>query len=195
VSVTGKRIKSIPKEEQFIIKNAHEAIIPREIFEAVKTKEKIYSSTTKLHLFTNVLFYADCGTGMLFRSNRGGYICGAYAHYGKKACIAHATKEDFLKEIILNDIQTLIQQIDKEQYIKKMERKSKSTKSDSQKKINKINKQMDVLKNRNRKFINLLADETITHEEHQESIEANNDEITDLMERKMNFLHSCKVKM
>ena len=72
-----------------------------------------------------------------------------------------------LKETILDDIQTLIQQVDNEKYIKKMERKSKSTKSDSQKKINKINKQMDVLKNRKRKFINLLADGMITHEEYK----------------------------
>jgi site-specific DNA recombinase len=48
-----------------------------------------------------------------------------------------------------------------------MERKSKSTKSDSQKQINKINKQMDVLKNRKRRVINLLADGIITHEEYQ----------------------------
>ncbi len=35
----------------------------------------------------------------------------------------------------------------KEQYIKKMERKSKSTKSDSQKKMKRMNKLLDVLKN------------------------------------------------
>ncbi|AWI11511.1 hypothetical protein CQJ30_04575 [Caldibacillus thermoamylovorans] len=74
------------------------------------------------------------------------------------------------------------------QYIKKMERKSKSTKSDSQKKINKINKQMDVLKNRKRKFINLLADGIITNEEYQESIEATNKDLTELMEQKNELL-------
>jgi len=69
-----------------------------------------------------------------------------------------------------------------------MERKSKSTKSDSQKKINKINKQMDVLKNRKRKFINLLADGIITNEEYQESIEATNKDLTELMEQKNELL-------
>jgi hypothetical protein len=97
-------------------------------------------------------------------------LCGSYARHGKKACTAHTIKEDFLKETILDDIQTLIQQVDKEKYIKKMARKSKSTKSDSQKKINKINKQIDVLQNRKRRFINLLADGIITHEEYQESM-------------------------
>ncbi|WP_429840607.1 zinc ribbon domain-containing protein, partial [Caldifermentibacillus hisashii] len=123
------------------------------MFEAVQNQikqRKKYITAPKLHLFTNVLFCADCGTGMWYRSNREGYICGAYARHGKKACTAHTIKEDFLKETILNDIQTLVQQIDKEHYIKKMERKSKSSKSDSQKKIDTINKQMEVLKNRKR---------------------------------------------
>ncbi|MEN0648327.1 hypothetical protein NSQ82_04675 [Caldifermentibacillus hisashii] len=114
-------------------------------------------------------------------------MCGSYARHGKKACTAHTIKEDFLKETFPDEIQTLIQ-VDKEKYIKKMARKSKSTKSDSQKKINKINKQMDVLKNRKRKFINLLADGMITHEEYQESIEATNKDLTELMEQKNELL-------
>jgi superoxide dismutase len=97
-------------------------------------------------------------------------------------------KEDFLKETILNDIKSLIHQIDKEQYIKKMERKSKSSKSDSQKKTDTINKKIDVLKNRKRRYINLLADGIITHEEYQESIEANNEEITELVEKRNELL-------
>ncbi|WAA12619.1 recombinase family protein [Fervidibacillus halotolerans] len=191
VSVTNKRRKNVPKEEQFIIKNAHEPIISRETFDAVQNQLKQrgkYIPAPKQHLFTNVLFCADCGTGMWYRSNRRGYICGSYARHGKKTCTAHTIKEDFLKETILDDIQTLIQQVDKEKYIKKMERKSKSTKSHSQKKINKINKQMDVLKNRKRKFINLLADGIITHEEYQESIEATNKELTELIEQKNELL-------
>jgi site-specific DNA recombinase len=52
-------------------------------------------------------------------------LCGSYARHGKKACTAHTIKEDFLKETILDDIQTLIQQVDKEKYIKKMARNRK----------------------------------------------------------------------
>jgi len=56
---------------------------------------------------------------MWYRSNRNGYICGSYARHGKKACTSHTIKENVLKEMILNDIKSLTQQIDKEQYIKK----------------------------------------------------------------------------
>ncbi|QYY44434.1 DUF4368 domain-containing protein [Aneurinibacillus thermoaerophilus] len=54
--------------------------------------------------------------------------------------------------------------------------------------MDKINKQIDVLKNRKRKYINLLADGIITHEEYQDSIEANNKELTELMEKKNQLL-------
>ncbi|MBB5149008.1 hypothetical protein [Ureibacillus thermosphaericus] len=47
---------------------------------------------------------------------------------------------------------------------------------------------MDVLKNRKRKFINLLADGIITHEEYQESIEATNKDLTELTEQKNELL-------
>ncbi|WP_368993788.1 hypothetical protein NSQ45_04485 [Caldifermentibacillus hisashii] len=48
--------------------------------------------------------------------------------------------------------------------------------------------QFSVLKNRKRKFINLLADGIITHEEYQESIEATNKDLTELMEQKNKLL-------
>jgi site-specific DNA recombinase len=54
--------------------------------------------------------------------------------------------------------------------------------------IKRIEKQIDVQKNRKRKYINLFA-ELITHEEYQDSIEANNKELAELIEEKMNFLH------
>ncbi|MED3660960.1 recombinase zinc beta ribbon domain-containing protein [Ureibacillus sp. FSL K6-8385] len=104
------------------MRNAHEAIISRKTFEAVQNQlknRKKYITAPKLHLFTNILFCADCGTGMWYRSNRNGYICGSYARHGKKACTSHTIKENVLKEMILNDIKSLTQQIDKEQYIKK----------------------------------------------------------------------------
>lgn len=56
-----------------------------------------------------------------------------------------------------------------------MERKSKSTKSENQKKIN--SQKIDILKNRKRKFINLLADVIITRDDYHESVEATNMEL------------------
>lgn len=191
VSVTSKRRKKVLEEEQFIIKNAHDPIISMDIFEAVQNQMKQrtkFITAPKLHLFTNILFCADCGTGMWYRSNRDGYICGSYARHGKKACTAHTVKENILKETILADIKMLIQQIDKEQYMKELEKKSRESKNGIQKKIDKIDKQIEVQKNRKRKYINLLADELITYDDYQDSIALNNKDLTELVEKKNEFL-------
>lgn len=97
---------------------------------------------------------------------------------------AHTIKEDFLKETILYDIQKLVQEIDKEQYLKELEAKSKKSKKDIQQKLDKLNKQMDVLKVRKRKFINMLADENINQDEYLDMVEDNNNELAQLTEKK-----------
>lgn len=188
VSVTSKKRKKQQKDEMYIFENTHEPIISRDMFEAVQNlmkQRKKFITAPKLHLFTNILFCADCGKGMWYRSNRpNGYICGNYARHGKKACNSHTIKEDFLKETILYDIQKLVQEIDKEQYLKELEVKSKKSKKDIQQKLDKFNKQIEVLKTRKKKFINMLADEKINHDEYLEMVEDNNNELTQLAEKK-----------
>lgn len=192
VSVTNKKRKKQDKEDMYIIENTHEAIISRDMFEAVENlmkQRKKFITAPKLHLFTNILFCADCGKGLWFRSNRqDGYICGSYARHGTKSCSAHTIKENFLKETILYDIRKLIQEIDKEQYLNELEAKSKRSKKDIQQKLDKINKHVDVLKNRKKKFIKMLADEKIKHDEYLYMVEDNNTELAQLVEKKNELL-------
>ncbi|WP_272941170.1 recombinase family protein [Bacillus coahuilensis] len=192
VSVTSKKRKKQDKDDMFIIENTHEAIISRDMFEAVQNlmkQRKKFITAPKLHLFTNILFCADCGKGLWFRSNRqNGYICGSYARHGKKSCSAHTIKENFLKETILYDIRKLVQEIDKEQYLKELEAKSKKSKKDIQQKLDKLNKQIDILKNRKKNFIKMLADEKIKHDEYLDMVEDNNTELAQLVEKKNEML-------
>lgn len=146
----------------------------------IRTK---FITAPKKHLFTNVIFCADCGKGMWYRSNRQGYVCGNYARHGKKACSSHFVKEVFLKDNIIADIQSLVEQFDKEQYIKHIEARSKKSKIDLQKQINKINKQVELLKSRKSKYINMLADEQISQGEYREIVETNNSEVALLLKR------------
>ncbi|WP_238579204.1 recombinase zinc beta ribbon domain-containing protein [Neobacillus niacini] len=165
----------------------------RDIFEAVQQnlmkQRKKFITAPKLHLFTNILFCADCSKGMWFRSNlQNGYVCGNYARHGKKACSAHTIKENFLKETILYDIRTLVQEIDKEQYLKELEAKSKKSKEDLQQKLDKLIKQIAVLKNRKKNFIKMLADENIKHDEYLDMVEDNNTEMIQLVGKKNEML-------
>lgn len=187
VSVTSKKRKKVDLEKQIIIKGTHEAIIPREVFNTVQQQMKIrtkFITAPKKHLFTNVLFCADCGKGMWYRSNRKGYICGNYARHGKRACSSHCIEEDLLKDTILTDIQEFVNQIDKEQYLKQLEAQTKKFKQNLQKQLSKFDKQIDLIKSRKRKYINMLAEEIISHEDYRENVEANNIELAELVEKK-----------
>lgn len=187
ISVTNKKRKKIDKENLIVHEDKHEAIISREVFNAVQQQLKIRTkniTAPKKHLFTNTLFCADCGTGMWYRHNRAGYICGAYARHGSKACSSHAVKEDFLIRTILSDIKMWVDQIDKEAYVKELEAKSIKSKLQLQKQIDKLTKEIDTLKKRKKNFVNLLADELLTHEEYRENVEATNTEINELVLKK-----------
>ncbi|CAM4342554.1 recombinase family protein [Paenibacillus alkaliterrae] len=187
ISVTNKKRKKIDKENLIVHKDRHEAIISREVFNAVQQQLKIrtkHITAPKKHLFTNTLFCADCGTGMWYRHNRAGYICGSYARHGSKACSNHAVKEEFLIRTILSDIKMWLDQIDKEAYVKELEAKSIKSKLQLQKQLEKLTKDIDTLKKRKKNFVNLLADELLTHEEYRENVEATNTEINELVLKK-----------
>ncbi|MDX8365228.1 recombinase family protein [Cytobacillus sp. IB215665] len=191
VSVTSKKRKKVKKEHQIIHKDIHEAIIPREMFNTVQQQMKVrtkYITAPKKHLFTNILYCADCGKGLWYRSNRKGYICGNYARHGKKACSSHFVKEEHLTNTILTDIKLLVKQINKEEYLKQLELKTKKSKHDLMKRIDKANKQILVFKKRKGKYINMLADEQITHEDYRENVEASNIEIEQLVKKKNELL-------
>ncbi len=68
--------------------------------------------------------------------------------------------------------------------MQKLKKKSKSSQQRLQKKINQLNSQIDRLTKRKSIYINLLADQLITHEEYRENVETNNAEIHELMMKK-----------
>lgn len=75
-------------------------------------------------------------------------------------------------------------QIDKEAYVKELEAKSIKSKLQLQKQLDKLTKDIDTLKKRKKNFVNLLADELLTHEEYRENVEATNTEINELVLKK-----------
>ena len=105
-SVIDKTRDDISPEKWIVIKNAHEPIISREDFEAVQNIMKSrYKKRpkAKIHLFTNVIYCADCGTALWFLKNRNGYVCGRFKKHGVTACNSHSVKEQYIKEKLLID--------------------------------------------------------------------------------------------
>ncbi|GGB62294.1 hypothetical protein GCM10011409_44360 [Lentibacillus populi] len=194
-SVTSKKREKVEPELQIIKKNTHEPIISREVFEFVqqqmKTRTKFITAPKK-HLFTNTMLCADCGSKMWYRSNRKGYICGNYARYGKKACSNHAIKEQLLKDIILSDINPLAKQIDRDHFIKRLEFNTNKSKMKLEEQLERLTKQISILKGRKMKFINMLVDGKVTQEDYNEGIAANNFEINELISERDTLLSTIE---
>lgn len=200
VSITSKKRKTLPRDQWIVVKDTHEPIISREDFE--KTQELIQSKQKKgrgkikaqKHLFTNLLYCADCGKGMWYRQNRKGYICGGYAKHGKIACTQHVIKEDELKRIILEDIRKMATNIDHTELLKTMKSKFEKLEKENIKKLKKIEEQIKVLINRKRNYINLLADNIISKSDYDDMVKDNQKKLEDLKLKKLEIEKSLDKK-
>ncbi|MGD6796263.1 recombinase family protein [Metabacillus indicus] len=163
MNVTNKTRKVNNRKEWTTISDAHKPIISREVFEQVqklleqKAKRGRGGSRAKKHLFTNIAYCSECGSGMWYRSNRSGYICGSYAKHGNKACTNHAVKEQQLVEIILDDLKKMSSSLDHPDLESKIEKKVKATTKKNESRLqsieNQFHKQMELKRYALQKFI------------------------------------------
>jgi DNA invertase Pin-like site-specific DNA recombinase len=160
VSVTSDKRKDKSENEYIVIKNCHEAIISKTVFDTV---QNIISSRKKIrpqqniHLFTNILFCNDCGHGMNFKKNRKGYVCGRFNKLGRKACSDHLIKEAELANAILGDIRLMLSKIKNEKFLEGIEKKVLAEKKKVEKELKIQEKELNNLiqqkTNATRKFV------------------------------------------
>ncbi len=109
-----KRIPNKP-EDMFIIPNTQEALVPQKQWERVQQLRENRRRPTKAErqgLFSGLLFCADCGsklhfaTSKSFEGKQDHYVCSKYKS-GRGDCGAHYIREDVLREIVLERIQTV----------------------------------------------------------------------------------------
>ena len=108
-----KQGKKIERENQYIFKDHHEAIISKEQFERVQEMMKkrvknssMYTKKKRDYIFGGFLRCGECGgsvTGVArVRSKKEDYIpkklyeCVSYRKYGKSRCVCHNVREDIL---------------------------------------------------------------------------------------------------
>ncbi|MEH7378979.1 recombinase family protein [Bacillus sp. JJ1533] len=182
-SVTSQSRHSIPEENQIVVRNTHPAIISRETFDTVqelmKSRKKYYTKVKK-HLFTNVLYCSDCGAGMWYRQNRAGYICGSYARHGKIACTQRTIIEKDLKEKILLDINNMALVINDKEYLKNLAAESQKKQKQVEQTLNKIDEEINLSKEKKKRYLEMLAEKQITHEEYREVADENQERINEL---------------
>lgn len=183
-SVVDKTRDEVAKENWIVIKDTHEPIITREEFEAVQNIMKSrYAKRpkVKIHLFTNVVYCADCGTGLWFLKNRNGYVCGRFKKHGIRACSSHSVKEQYIKEKVLEDLKKLISApVDEKDLLRKVQPKIKKQEQSLFKEIEKKENKIEELKKENKQFLKLLANEVIDKVEYDDAVNENRNEIKKL---------------
>jgi DNA invertase Pin-like site-specific DNA recombinase len=142
----------LPRDKWDIVENTHEAIVEKTVFKQAqsllnrKSKPKKTAKRTAPSIFSGFLVCKDCGKMMVrnaaYYTNEHGektaynrYVCSTSKKYGKEVCSSHLIREDMLKEIILDVIDTIVSNVmDISETIKKADR-------------SKLKKQIGILEN------------------------------------------------
>lgn len=116
ISYKVKKIVKTPQEE-WIIGGEFRGIVSKEIFkkaqnEIAKRSKGYRYKTDKIHIFSGVLKCNECGGSMSYRTKYHGYKC-TNSQMGAKRCTAHSIKEQYLKEIIIEDLKQYVSKINK----------------------------------------------------------------------------------
>ncbi|WP_258961023.1 recombinase family protein [Paenibacillus aquistagni] len=110
----SKRRKQVEPDKQIVFKDAHPAIISIEEYNAVQEKMRqkgTSKSNGRESLFAHLAVCADCGKGMVFRTDRrksGAYVCGGYVKHSRSYCSSHIVEFDTLLQAVKDDLKELI---------------------------------------------------------------------------------------
>ena len=138
------KIKKIVKNnpnDYIVVKNTHEAIIDKDIFNEVQKrlpKNVGRCEKKEIHLLDGLLYCGDCGhrisvTPRRKKDNRCYTICNYYRSYmKKKLCTTHSNNYDTLEKIIISSLKELcLNYIDKkfikEETLKNINKKDKTS--------------------------------------------------------------------
>ena len=108
------KAKKAAQENWTVVSGTHEAIISRELWDAVQAQVTKNSRELDFNgnvgLFAGFLKCADCGRSMTKTTwaNRTSYSCGSYHRYGKTVCSSHYIAQADLETILLNDLNRII---------------------------------------------------------------------------------------
>lgn len=130
------------KENWYIIQGTHEPVIDRDTWEKTQTllrrrtrisKPETYAKTftnantktnakvviksninSNANIFAGFLKCGDCGKAMCKKASNGNvrYYCGTYVRSGNKYCTPHAISYTMLEDIVLQDLKTVLQNVD-----------------------------------------------------------------------------------
>ena len=116
------KAQSREREEWIIVNGTHEAIIDIDTWEKVqcllkrRTRELDLNANTSI--FAGFLKCGECGRALVKRNYYASanryikYFCGTYVRSGRQYCTPHTISHELLQKILLDDLRTIIQNID-----------------------------------------------------------------------------------
>ena len=113
----NKTFRYTEPEEQFRHENFLPVIIPRELWEEVqfliqqrKEQNVRAAPDQRIHRYSGLILCSDCGRSFIGKriklkgGDRVEYICSTYHRYGKEHCSTHAIREEFLDEVLKQEL-------------------------------------------------------------------------------------------
>lgn len=205
ISYKSEKKRAIPKKDQCIVKNTHEAIIDHDKFKLVqqmmKVKRRENPEAGEQSIFSGLFFCGDCGRRMcrhLYRPNKDGvklvrYKCASYAQFGKNVCTIHSISEEDLRDIVLRAIrENAVKALKETNYdnIRKLGLKEK--KDNNEALLARYEKEKCILEERTERMLMNLSDNVISKGDFLKFRQRNEDEIA-LIENRMDDLRN-KIK-
>ncbi|MCY6369949.1 recombinase family protein [Clostridium ganghwense] len=165
VSYKIKKVKTTSKDE-WIIGGEFQGIISKEVFEKVQEFIKKRSKNFRhkggnVHLFSGVLKCNECGGSMSYRARYKGYKC-TNSQMGGGRCTAHSVKEEYLKEIIQNDLKKYVQKMINPKELYELAKDKVKNEDNYEKEIKKIEKELKKLDSQFEKMYMNRLEETIS---------------------------------
>ncbi|HHN45933.1 MAG TPA: hypothetical protein ENN09_00700, partial [Planctomycetes bacterium] len=119
-------IRRNPKANWIVIEDTHESLIPKDLFEAAKSKRQTRSANSarrgrsmgSKYLFSGLLVCGDCGfhfQGVTKKKGaweREGYICGGYKLRGKHVCKDWFLPSHIIESAILDALEAEVKTLD-----------------------------------------------------------------------------------
>ena len=196
ISVTNTSRRDMPKTEFIIVKNTHEPIISREVFEAVQQliafnrKKSINNPEVcsrphqNVHLFTGVIFCPDCGSGFHYKRNGKCYICGRSDKLGEKACSKHRIREEALVAIIRADLQKLSKLLDDQSFYNTVRERFVKARAKLEKELKACTGKIENIKKLKSKALSKYLEEAISKSDYDDYIATQDAELKKLLHNK-----------
>lgn len=194
VSVTSTHRHENPKAEHIVKEKTHEAIISKDVFESVQqmftfNREKRAQSNPNVgsrphenvHLFTGVIYCADCGSGFHYQQNGHGYICGRSNKHGNKACSKHRIKEVTLKAIIQGDLQKLASAMKDDSHFDLVKDRLNKERVRMEKDLKACGAKIDTINQLKNKALTRFLEDIITKEDYNNFVASKDVEIKELL--------------